>query len=426
MGNNIRSSSRPKALAPSIPMPPLADAMDAVHLSVDRFCLLAGVEALAEMMEEDATTVCGARHRRHGDRRGYRWGRTHSEIGYHGGKVKVARPRVRDRAGKEVSQALRDGNLLLEWALNLMVLNVSTRKYHRAVRLPEGDLAKACDGTSKSAVSRRFVALSRKKMKAWLASDLSELDLLVIQIDGLHVGDHVLMAAIGVDGNGDKHVLAVVEGATENTVVVQALIDNLLARGLDPTACPGCSSSMARRHSAKRSETPSVWPPPSSAQVHKGRNIIERLPQHLHASVKKALRQAWDQDDANKAERLLRNLARRLEHEEPGVSGSILEGLEEILTVIRLGLPHELRRSLACTNIVENALGTVRQVTRNVKRWRHAEMALRWTAAGLLEAQKTFRRLKAYRQLPILRNALQEHLRKAQADSAIETIMKAA
>ena len=97
-----------------------------------------------------------------------------------------------------------------------------------------------------------------------------------------------------------------------------------------------------------------------------------------------------------------------------------------LLAVDSLGLPHELRRSLACTNIVENALGTVRQVTRNVKRWRHAEMALRWTAAGLLEAQKTFRRLKAYRQLPILRNALQEHLRKAQADSAIETIMKAA
>ena len=117
-------------------------------------------------------------------------------------------------------------------------------------------------------------------------------------------------------------------------------------------------------------------------QVHKGRNIIERLPQHLHASVKKALRQAWDQDDANKAERLLRNLVRRLEHEEPGVSGSILEGLDEILTVIRLGLPHELRRSLACTNIVENALGTVRQVTRNVKRWRHAEMDRRRPAGG--------------------------------------------
>ena len=303
MGNNIRSSSRPKALAPSIPMPPLADAMDAVHLSVDRFCLLAGVEALAEMMEEDATTVCGARHRRHGDRRGYRWGRTHSEIGYHGGKVKVARPRVRDRAGKEVSleswQALRDGNLLLEWALNLMVLNVSTRKYHRAVRLPEGDLAKARgDGTSKSAVSRRFVALSRKKMKAWLASDLSELDLLVIQIDGLHVGDHVLMAAIGVDGNGDKHVLAVVEGATENTVVVQALIDNLLARGLDPTLPRLFIVDGAKALSKAIRNTFGVAAAIQRCQVHKGRNIIERLPLHLHASVK--IRQAWDQDDADK------------------------------------------------------------------------------------------------------------------------------
>ena len=263
-------------------------------------------------------------------------------------------------------------------------------------------------------------------MKAWLASDLSELDLLVIQIDGLHVGDHVLMAAIGVDGNGDKHVLAVVEGATENTVVVQALIDNLLARGLDPTLPRLFIVDGAKALSKAIRNTFGVAAAIQPCQVHKGRNIIERLPQHLHASVKKALRQAWDQDDANKAERLLRNLVRRLEHEEPGVSGSILEGLDEILTVIRLGLPHELRRSLACTNIVENALGTVRQVTRNVKRWRHAEMALRWTAAGLLEAQKTFRRLKAYRQLPILRNALQEHLRKAQADSAIETIMKAA
>ena len=249
-----------------------------------------------------------------------------------------------------------------------------TRKYHRAVRLPEGDLAKARgDGTSKSAVSRRFVALSRKKMKAWLASDLSELDLLVIQIDGLHVGDHVLMAAIGVDGNGDKHVLAVVEGATENTVVVQALIDNLLARGLDPTLPRLFIVDGAKALSKAIRNTFGVAAAIQRCQVHKGRNIIERLPQHLHASVKKALRQAWDQDDANKAERLLRNLVRRLEHEEPGVSGSILEGLEEILTVIRLGLPHELRRSLACTNIVENALGTVRQVTRNggdTPRWR--------------------------------------------------------
>ncbi len=431
MRQDIRSSTSPKALAAPFSLPSLDHAMEDVSLSVDRFCLLAGIEVLREMMEEDATAVCGARHRRHGERRGYRWGRCVSEIGYHGGKVKVARPRVRDRAGKEVGlpswQVLRDGELLREWALNLMVLNVSTRKYRRAVRLPEGDLpGVAGDGTSKSAVSRRFVALSRKKMRAWLASDLSELDLLVIQIDGLHVGDHVLVAAVGVDGNGDKHVLAVVEGATENTATVQALLDNLVGRGLDPTVPRLFIVDGAKALSKAIRNTFGIAAAIQRCQVHKGRNIIERLDESLHASVKKALRQAWDQDDADKAERLLRNLARRLEHEEPGVSGSILEGLDEILTVIRMELPHELRRSLACTNIIENALGTVRQVSRNVKRWRNAEMALRWTAAGMMEAQKSFRRLKAYRQLPILRSALQDHMRKAHADSAIETIMQAA
>ena len=140
----------------------------------------------------------------------------------------------------------------------------------------------------------------------------------------------------------------------------------------------------------------------------------------MYAGVKKALRRDRDQDDADQAERLLCNLARRLEHEERGVSGSILEGLDEILTVIRLGLPPELRRSLACTNIVENALGTVRQVSRNVRRWCNGKMALRWTTAGMLEAQKTFRRRKAYRQLPILRNALDEHMRKAQAERPLK------
>ena len=428
MREDIRSSLH----APlPLPLPSLPEALDEVRLSVDRFCLLAGIETLAEMMEADATAVCGVRHRRHSDRRGYRWGTTVSEIGYHGGKAKMVRPRVRDRAGQEVRlaswEALKDGDVLLKWALNLMVLNVSTRKYGRAVRLPEGDLPGVCgDGTSKSAVSRRFVALSRSKMRDWLSSDLSELDLLVIQIDGLHVGDHVLVAAIGVDGEGGKHVLAVVEGATENTVVVQALLDNLIDRGLDPTVPRLFIVDGAKALSRAVRNTFGVAAAIQRCQIHKGRNIIERLPPHLHAGVKKALRQAWEQDDAEKAERLLRNLARRLEQVEPGVARSILEGLDEILTVIRLGLPQELRRSLACTNIIENALGTVRQVTRNVKRWRNAEMALRWTAAGMLEAQKTFRRLKAYRQLPILRTALEHDMRRRQAADTLEAIMKAA
>jgi putative transposase len=146
----------------------------------------------------------------------------------------------------------------------------------------------------------------------------------------------------------------------------------------------------------------------------------------LHASVRKTLRQAWELDDTKKAEKLIGNLARRLEREAPGVSASILEGIDEILTVTRLGLPVELRRSLACTNIIENMNGTIRQVCRNVKRWRDAKMALRWTAAGMMEAAKGFRRLKAHRQLPVLRAALAAHQAKHTVNPDLEQQAKAA
>ena len=264
------------------------------------------------------------------------------------------------------------------------------------------------------------------ELKAWLASPLDDLDLVVLQIDGLHVGDHLMVAAIGIDTGGAKHVLGLAEGATENAATVQAMLDNLIERGLDPERPRLYIVDGAKALSKAIRRTFGRAAALQRCQVHKGRNITDRLDESLHAGVRKVLRQAWQQDDAAKAERLLRNLARRLEHDAPGVSGSILEGLDEILTVIRLGLPPQLRHSLACTNAIENAIGTVRTVQRNVKRWRNAEMALRWTAAGLLEAQKTFRRLKAYRQLPVLDAALREAVRKAGAKSVIEDIEVAA
>ena len=149
--------------------------------------------------------------------------------------------------------------------------------------------------------------------------------------------------------------------------------------------------------------------PIQRGQLHKARNVIERLPKRLHASVRRVLRQAWELDDADEAERLLRNLAHRLNQEAPGVAASILEGLDQMLTVNRLKLPAKLRRSLACTNSIENMMGTVRRVCRNVKRWRNTAMALRWTAAGMMEAAKGFRPLKGHRLLPILRAALVAH-----------------
>src|SRR6516164_1966479 len=215
-------------------------AWDAVSVSFDRFCPTAGIEALGTMMEQDAEQACGARHARSDGRRGHRWGRTQGKIGFHAGKVAVERPRVRDVEGHELAlpsweQAVAE-DWLGKWAMNLMLINVSTRKFRRAVRLPEGDIpALAGAGVSKSAVSRHFVALSAARLREWLATNLSGLDLLVVQIDGIHITESlVLIAAIGIDAQGMKYPLAVVEGATEHAAVVQALIDDLIERGLDP------------------------------------------------------------------------------------------------------------------------------------------------------------------------------------------------
>jgi transposase-like protein len=288
---------------------------------------------------------------------------------------------------------------------------VATRKIGRAVRLPEGPLPQIDgDGTSKSAASRRFVALSQERLEAWLQSDLSKLDLLVVQIDGLHVAeDIVLIGAIGIDGTGDKHILGLVEGATENATAVQALLDNLVERGLDPKVPRLFILDGAKPLSKAVRATFGRHTPTQRCQVHKARNIAERCPKKHVTSVRRTLRKARELDDAAETERVIRDLAKRMQREAPGVAASLLEGLDEILTVNRLRLPRELRRSLACTNAIENMQGTIRRVTRNVKRWRDASMALRWAAAGMMEAQANFRRLKAYRHLPTLRQALAEH-----------------
>jgi putative transposase len=389
-----------------------SEALAGMTASFERFCLAAGIETLSEMMEQDAEAICGSRHARGEGRQAHRWGRTKGKIGFHGGKVDVERPRVRGLDGEErILPSWKSAvveNWLGEWAMNQMLIAVSTRKFERSVRLPGGDVpAPRGAGLSKSATSRRFVALSAARMRQWMATRLDHLDLMVIQIDGVHMADDMLLvAAIGIDATGEKHPLGLVEGATENAATARALIANLIDRGLDP-AVPRLfiiDGSKALSTAIRRAFGRDA--PIQRCQVHKARNILERLPKSMHASVRSVLRQVWELDDAAKAEKLLRNLARRLEADWDGVAGSILEGLDEMLTVTRLGLPRELRRSLACTNIIENVMGTVRRVCRNVKHWRSPSMAMRWTAAAMIEAKKGFRRLKAHKQLPALRAAL--------------------
>jgi putative transposase len=391
------------------------EALSNISASFESFCLASGLEALREMMDDDALAICGPRHARGRQRRAHRWGKTKGKIGFHGGKVEIERPRLRSFDGKEQPvpswEAAVAEHWLGKWAMNQMLINVATRKFARSVRLPEGDVpAPAGAGLSKSAASRRFVALSAARMKDWMTSDVAGLDLLVIQIDGIHMAeDLILVAAIGVDARGDKHPLGLAEGATENTATVQALIDNLVERGLNPAVPRLFIIDGAKALSKAIRRTFGDAAAIQRCQIHKARNIVERLPKSLHASVRRVLRQAWELDDADKAEKLLRNLARRLERDWAGVAGSILEGIDELLTVTRLCLPKQLRRSLACTNIIENLMSTVRRVCQNVKRWRSASMAMRWTAAAMQEAAKGFRRLKAHKQLPTLRVALEAH-----------------
>ncbi len=207
--NAMRKTTTSAAMVPAALV---EDAWQEVGASFERFCLTSGIATLASMMVEDATRLCGPRYGRDAGKNGHRWGRTQGKLGFHGGKVEVERPRVRARDGGEMAlpswEAAMTEDLLGKWALNLMLINVSTRKFGRAVCLPEGDVsAPKGAGISKSAVSRRFVALPAERMKEWMGSDLSELDFLVIQIDVIHIEENLmLLAAVGIDGDGCKHL----------------------------------------------------------------------------------------------------------------------------------------------------------------------------------------------------------------------------
>ncbi len=247
-------------------------AWDEVAASFERFCLAAGIDALSAMMEKDAEEACGPRHWRGEQRRGHRWGRTTGKIGFHGGKLQIERPRVRELAGKELAlpsweRAVAE-DWLGQWATNLMLINVSTRKFRRAVRLPEGDIpGPAGAGLSKSAASRHFVALSAERMKEWMASDLGAMDILVVQIDGIHISaDLVLVAAIGIDSKGVKHPLGLIEGATENCAISPG-VSNPTRPGSPPASWRDWTRSSRSLVSACRQNCGGPSPAPTSPRT---------------------------------------------------------------------------------------------------------------------------------------------------------------
>lgn len=399
---------RPETVAVQVPLPVLGALANAENAFFE-LCVEVGQQVFSVLMEQDREALCGPKGKHDPERRAHRAGSASSDITLGGRRIPVRRLRARSLGGQELALPsfafATDRDPLDRRTLEAIACGVSTRKYGRSLEpLGEGREERS---TSKSAVSRRFVALSRKQMTAWLSTPLHDLDLRVLVIDGIVFHDHTVLLVLGIDFDGKKHVLGLREGTTENSRVAKALLRDLLERGLDPERARVfvLDGSKALRVAIRK-----VFGPLSllhRCQVHKRRNVLDHLPERLHASVDRVLKEAWDSTDADLAKRRLEGLASSLEAEHPGAAGSIREGLEETLTLQRLGIQGSLYRTLRSTNTIENLNGGVATYTRNVKRWKGGSMIVRWVSAAVLEAQKRFRRIRGYKEMPRLLAALE-------------------
>jgi len=368
---------------------------DLVRENLREFVIGAGTAALYAVLEEERTQIVGPRYARQPERQARRSGSAPGELVMGGRRVQVRRPRARTLDGQEIQlpswTAFGAEDPLHERAVEQMLVGVTTRRYARSLEPVPADLPSR--GTSKSAVSRRFVAATEKQMGEWLGRDLSTLDLGVLMIDGVHIEEHVLLVALGIDADGKKHVLGVREGATENAAACTALLADLRERGLstERTMLVVIDGSKALAKSVRSvfGERAIV----QRCQAHKARNVLDQLPEDMKPSVRQAMREAYATADADRARTMLTNLVRRLREDHPGAASSLEEGLDDTLAVKRLRLPKKLERQLSTTNAIENLMGSVRQLSRRVKRWRGGKMILRWTVAAVADAATRFRRI---------------------------------
>ena len=404
-----RCSSQPRSsrtVSIQVPLPVLG-VLNGVREAFHGLCIKTGMQVLEAMMEGDREDLCGPKGRHQAERPAWRGGSVASQVTLGGRQVAVPRLRVRRADGEAPLPSFQWAaatDPLDEHTLSAVAAGVSTRRYAGTLDPAPAEVEER--GTSSSAVSRRFVALSAKRLRSFLSRGLGELDLRVVCIDGKVFRDHCMVVALGIDTQGRKHVLGLREGATETAVVTSGLLSDLVTRGLptDRTLLFVIDGAPGLRRAI--TDVFGSLGVVQRCQVHKLRNVLGHLPERLHASVGKALRDAWDLESADRAARVLKRLAGSLERDHPGAAASIREGLEETLTVQRLGLTGSLERTLRTTNIIENLMGSVEGYTRRVKRWRGGQMIQRWVASALVEAEPRFRRVRGYRDLRYLVGAL--------------------
>jgi putative transposase len=383
-----------------------------------------GLQVMTAMFAEDAGRLCGPDGRHNPGRAGYRHGSEAGSVTLGGRRVPVTRPRVRAADGScELHLPSYDlfssTEILGQMALEKMLAGLSSRRYDAGLEPAGQAVEQTAAATSKSAVSRRFVAATETALAELMTRRLDDLDLVAFMVDGVHFGEHTCVVALGIGIDGTKHPLAVEEGSTENATLVTGLITGLRERGLDVTR-PVLAVIDGGKALARAIRDVFDKPLIHRCQQHKIRNVRDRLPEKLRTVVEKRMRRAYHAASAVEAEGLLEQLARELERTHPGAAASLREGMAETLTILRLGVPPTLARTLHSTNPIESMIGICREHSRNVKRWRSGQMALRWCAAGMLEADHQFRRVNGHLHLPKLRAALDAHFSNVSAVSQNE------
>jgi putative transposase len=379
---------------------PLAGIVGMLQEGVGHLMREAGLVLMMGVMEEEVRHVVGERSVPNAGRQASRWGKEQGYCVVDGQKVPIERTRVRDKANREVKlgsyELFQRSGPLQAAVWDKITRGLSTRNYGPVVK----DFANAY-GVEKSAVSENFIETSREKLKELMERPLGKLNLCAVLIDGTPFKDRQMIVALGIGCDGAKTVLGLREGATENTTVVSALLSDLVERGLDFSA-PRLyilDGGKALHAAVKRHAGEAAFI--QRCQVHKKRNVIDHLPQDHKNEVKRKLQNAYAMVEYADAKRALERLHRELMDINPSAARSLEEGMEETLTVHRLRVPEQLRRTLSSTNVIESAFSIVETVCRNVKRWRNGDHIERWIASGLLVAERQFRKVIGHREIPM-------------------------
>ena len=382
-----------------------------------------GLDVFGQLLAAEVTEVAGEKGRHDPRRRAVRHGSEPAKVPVGGRMVAVDKPRVRatdgsGEIGLETWAALSSRELLDRHTLISMLAGVSTRTYETVLEPVGPEVQEASSATSKSAVSRRFVEATRARLAEFRSRSLADRHWLVVYIDGFCLADEALVGALGVDDQGNKMPLSVVHGTTENKAACKRLLDDLEARGFDPSSGVlfVIDGGKAIYHAVK-----DKWSDVALIQrcrAHKGRNVTDLLPESHHAWVRRELNGAWAMADAGQAEAALRNLAAKIERTHPDAAASLREGLTDTITINRLGVTGTLATTLSTTNPMESTIDIVKTHARNVKRWRAGDMRLRWAAAGMLAAEAQYRRVKGYRQLDRLAGAISAEVNRRQVQLA--------